>query len=105
MNKSDSKDLKNIFVILLFLIPVIIGVVAPFWILPENCYLFGNPDGPFSCDAIPNDCCGNMMAVTYAQIIFWLGIGISVASVIILGLKEAQKDYESDVEIFNKNNS
>ena len=100
MNKSDSKDLKNIFVILILLIPTIVGIVAPFWILPENCYLFGNPDGPFSCDAIPNDCCGDMMAVTYAQIIFWLGIGVSVASVAILWQKDSQRNSD-EIKIFD----
>ena len=49
------------------------------------------------CDGFPNNCCKDMMAVTYPQIIFWLGIGLSVAPFVILWKKESQK--QSDVEL------
>jgi hypothetical protein len=58
--------------------PFLLGIAISHFILPRNCYLFGNPDGPLSCDTINNFCCPDMLKVRYAQLIFGLGAMLSI---------------------------
>ncbi len=81
---------KIVLRIVVVILPVLIGSLVALSILPENCNLFGNPDGPFMCDGIPNNCCKMTMAVTYAQIIFGLGAGLSVAAALIFTRNESR---------------
>jgi hypothetical protein len=99
MNEKIKKELNTAIPYLIPLFTFFIGIYFSLVILPENCHLYGNPDGPFMCDAIPNNCCKDMMAVTYAQIIFWLGIGLSVAPFLILWKKESQEQSDNELKI------
>lgn len=102
MDEKVKKELKTALPGFLSLTAFFLGSFFAIMILPENCKLFGNPEGLFMCDSIPNDCCGDMMRVTYAQIIFGLGIGLSIAPFILLWKKEEQKQSETELKIFEK---
>jgi heme/copper-type cytochrome/quinol oxidase subunit 4 len=101
MNKSVKDELAQIVSLIVSILPFCIGAVVSQLILPENCSLFGNAEGPFSCDSIPNTCCGDKMTVSYAQIIFILGIGLTVAACIICMKNESQNNPGSLLKIFD----
>lgn len=65
-------------------------------ILPQDCSLFGNAEGPFSCDAIPNNCCKDTGVYTLvAQIIFCVGIGLTVGTAVYFSKKSSLDQNQS----------
>ena len=101
MNKSVKDGFAVILSIIVSILPFCIGAIVSQLILPENCSLFGNVDGPFSCDGVPNNCCGDKMAVSYAQIIFGLGVGLTVAACAIFTMKDSQESSDRQLKLFD----
>ena len=67
------------------IIPVILFVLSliiPTLLLPKNCSFFESQPGPFSCDAIPNNCCEFGIMFLIAHVILCLGIGLSLGTFI-----------------------
>ena len=101
MNKLVKDELAAIVSVIVSILPFCIGTIVSLLILPENCSLFGNAEGPFSCDAIPNNCCGDKTAVSYAQIIFGLGVGLTFAACIMFTKKNSQENSDSQLKLFD----
>ncbi|CAN5787043.1 hypothetical protein BH24ACI1_BH24ACI1_06000 [soil metagenome] len=101
MNTLVKSELRAAMPFFLSFLTLFIGVITSPIILPENCSLFGNDEGPFMCHTIPNDCCGDKMTTLCAQIIFGLGVGLSVAAFIILWQKDSQNRNDNQLKIFN----
>ncbi|MGI9036974.1 MAG: hypothetical protein ACR2GD_13185 [Pyrinomonadaceae bacterium] len=79
MNMSKIKEtVFSNYPIILFALFSLISLI----VLPKDCSLFGNAEGPF-CDAIPNNCCKDTGAYTLvAQVIFCIGIGLTIGTLV-----------------------
>ena len=54
-------------------------------ILPENCSLLENdPEGPWLCHTIPNDCCTDRNGRLLARSIAFVGLGLAVATFVFV---------------------
>ncbi|MCW5962078.1 MAG: hypothetical protein KIS76_18105 [Pyrinomonadaceae bacterium] len=99
ISKEDRDDLKFAFPFLMSAVPAFLGFILAMLLLGEDCSLFGNPEGFQMCHTIPNDCCIDMMSVTFAQISFFLGFGVSGALMFLRWKKVSGSD--SEISLFS----
>jgi hypothetical protein len=98
MANSEVKDAIPFFVpIILFVIFSLIALL----ILPQDCSLFGNYEGPFSCDAIPNNCCKDTGVYTLVdQVLFCIGIGLTIGTVIFYSKQQSSNQSHKQPKLF-----
>jgi hypothetical protein len=77
LRSEEKANLKILtFSAMFFFVSLIISLM----ILPGNCSLLENdPEGPWFCHTIPNNCCVNRNGRLLARSIAFAGLGLAVA--------------------------
>lgn len=99
MRKGDNINsyVPEILPVILF----VLSLIIPTLLLPKKCSFFETQPGPFSCDAIPNNCCEFGTIFLIAHIILCLGIGLSLGTFIYFFRRASVVEVEDAPKLFD----